>query len=112
MNKELTYNSLGYPGDAEQIKTNCLMQDINGYSHLNSPINIYIRINNLNKIEIEHDNVTVSGSFFLGSTNADSTLSSHGSSISSHGSPISTIQGDITNINTGLSNLNNNKQNI
>ena len=33
-----------------QLKRYCLMQDVNGYSYLNSPIKMYIRINNLNKI--------------------------------------------------------------
>ena len=44
MNKEQKYNSIGYPGDAEQIKKYCLMQDVNGISHLNSPIKTLIRI--------------------------------------------------------------------
>ena len=43
------------------------MQDVTGISHLNSPIKIYIRIKNLDKISIEDDNVAVSGPLFLDS---------------------------------------------
>ena len=80
---------------AQQLERYCLMQDINGISHLNSPIRIFIRINNLDKIKIEDDNVTVNGSFFLGSTNVGITLTSHGSAIS-------TIEGNISTINSVL----------
>ena len=71
---------------------------------MNSPLKIYIRINNLNKIEIEDDNVTVSGPLTVNSFNV-------GTSLTNHGTPISTIQGNISTINTDVSNLHNNIQN-
>ena len=80
------------------------MQDVNGYSYLNSPIINYIRINNLDKIEIEHNNVTISGPLYIGTLNV-------GTSLTDHGTAISTIQGNISTINTDVSNLNENKQN-
>ena len=80
------------------------MKDVNGYSHLNSPMKIYIRINNFNKTEIEDDNVTISGPLIVNSLNV-------GTSLTNHGTAISTIQGNISTINTDVSNLNSNKQN-
>ena len=41
----------------EQIKIFCVMQDVNGISHLNSPIKNFIGVNNLDEIEIEDDSV-------------------------------------------------------
>ena len=64
------------------------MQDLNGCSYLNSPIKISIRINNLDKISIENDNVTVSGPLFIGSVNGGTTLTNHGTAIL-------TIQGNL-----------------
>ena len=59
MNKEQTYSSDEYPGDAEQKKTYCLRQDANGTSYLNSPSRVYIRIKNSDKITIEDDEIVV-----------------------------------------------------
>ena len=105
MNKELKYNTnIGYPGDAEQIKTNCLMQDVNGNSHLNSPTKFLFRIENVDKMEIVKSKITIYKSLFINDINFGSTLTSHGSSIS-------TIQGNISTINSNISGLNNDKQN-
>ena len=58
----------------------------------------------MNKIEIEDDNVTISGPLIVNSLNV-------GTSLTNHGTAISTIQGNISTINTNVSNLNSNKQN-
>ena len=58
----------------------------------------------MNKIEIEDDNVTISGPLIVNSLNV-------GTSLTNHGTAISTIQGNISTINTNVSNFNSNKQN-
>ena len=74
MNKEQKYNSIGYPGDAEQIKTYCLMQDVNGISHLNSPIKTLIRIENEDKMEIVKNKITMYKSLFLNDLNVGASI--------------------------------------
>ena len=44
---------------ADQIKKYCLMQDTNGISYLNSPLRIFMRINNESKMLIENNKIVV-----------------------------------------------------
>ena len=87
-----------------QIQKYCLMQDRLGYSYLNSPQEVWMRIKNVNKIILEDNKCTFTVPLLIDSVNVGTTLGNHGSAIS-------TIQGDISNINTDISSLDNNKQN-
>ena len=100
-----------YPGDAEQIKTYCLMQDVAGTSYLNSPTQIYIRIANVDKMEIVHNKIKMLVPLYIDDLNVSSAISTIQGNISTIQGDITTIQGDITNINTSVSDLDSNKQN-
>ena len=80
------------------------MQDVNGYSSLNSPIKTYIRIENEDKMEIAKNKITMRVALYLNDLNV-------GTSIGDINTAISTIQGNISTINTDVSNLKSNKQN-
>ena len=59
----------------EQIKKYCVMQDVNGLSHLNSPTKILIRIANVDKMTIENDKIIVNENMSVNGNITANTLS-------------------------------------
>ena len=50
------------------------MQDVNGYSHMNRPIKTYIRIGNVDKIEIVKGSITMRVPLYLDDLNAGTSI--------------------------------------
>ena len=61
----------------EQWQRYCLMHNASGYTYVNSPTKVSIRILNVDKIELENTQCILRVPLLIGTVNVGSTLSSH-----------------------------------